>query len=54
MSLNKEVQSHGMILMPGSVALLLWKEKDKSPENKKKFDLHMKDVIQRYKDLLKE
>ena len=43
----------GIILAKGSKSLELYLLKDKSKEDLKKFNDHMKDVLQRYKELLK-
>jgi uncharacterized membrane protein YebE (DUF533 family) len=52
----KQVVYRGSVLAKGSTALELWEnwQREKSDRNaaQKKFDVHMKDVEQRAKDLL--
>jgi hypothetical protein len=43
----------GLILAKGSKALELYQLKDKSKEDLKKFNDHMKDMDKRHKDLMK-
>lgn len=43
----------GIILAKGSKSLELYLLKDKSKEDLKKFNDHMKDVDKRYKELMK-
>jgi uncharacterized membrane protein YebE (DUF533 family) len=55
--MSKQVVYRGSVLAKGSTALELWEnwQKEKSDRNaaQKKLDQHMKEVEQRYEDLLK-
>lgn len=55
--MSKQVVYRGSVLSKGSTALELWEawQKEKSDRNaaQKKLDQHMKEVEQRYEDLLK-
>jgi len=54
--MRKDVVYRGMVLMPGSQALELWKDWQKETKDRnaaqKKLDQHMKDVEQRHRELL--
>lgn len=54
--MSKQVVYKGMVLMPGSQALELWREWQKETKDRnvkqKKLDQHMKEVEQRHKELL--
>lgn len=49
--MNKGIDYHGVLLMPGSEAYELYHSKEK--DNLKKLDKHMKELEQKNKDLIK-
>jgi hypothetical protein len=54
--MSKQVVYKGLILMPGSAALELWRDWQKETKDRntkqKKLDQHMKEVEQRHNELL--
>jgi hypothetical protein len=54
--MSKQVVYKGLVLMPGSTALELWREWQKETKDRngkqKKLDAHMKDVEKRHEELL--
>ena len=56
--MSKQVEYQGMILHPKSQAYFLWEmwqtEKQDKPAAKKKLDAHLREVEQRYQELIRK